>query len=438
MTLPGPRLQNLGTPSAEKSKALVTWLQDNGMYLSEKATWGRPKHPLAIANETSEDGESSGRGLVAVKGIVQGESIFEVPFDVVLTKDRALEEVPGLPEDIDDYVAIAVLLMQERAKGEDSFWKPYLDILPKDDELIPLFRWSQQDMLLLEGSPCIPAALSLKAKLQSEFETVQEQVFEGRRDKFPEHVYTFEAWEWAFAVLFSRAINLTAIEKIALVPYADLLNHNPFCSTYIDVTKRQFSNERYVSLYTDRPYSQMDQAFVTYGPKSNGELLLLYGFITDRNPYDSVDIVVSLAEDDELFDRKEQYLKESGLGMTSTFPLFRDRYPKELVEFLRFCVADEEEFETADFGDFINESNETLVAKSLIQACKTALGKYPQTREDDDKLMKDRSMYRMLEQKQRWAIRQRRAEKRILERTIANLEQEMRAPTFMFTQTGDT
>lgn len=436
MTLPGPRLENRQSPLAEKSAALVQWLKDNDMYLSELAGWGRAMHPLAIANETTDDGESSGRGLVAVKNISQGESVFEVPFRVVLTKERALKEVPELQEDIDEYIAIAILLIQERAKGEKSFWRPYLDVLPDDEQLIPLFRWNEDDMRLLEGSPCISAARSLKSKLATEFEKARNIVFEGRRDRFPEHVFTVEAWEWAFAILFSRAINLTVIQQIALVPYADLLNHNPFCSTYIDVVKEAFSDDRYVTLYTDRPYSKMDQVFVTYGPKSNGELLLLYGFITDRNPYDNVEIIVSLEESDQLYERKKKYLQESGVDTSATFPLYSDRYPMELIEFLRFCVCNEEELDSADFGDFINENNETLVARSLINACKEALAKYPQTREEDDKLIADRSTYRLLRQKQRWAIRLRRAEKRILERTIANLEQEMIDPTFMFTQTS--
>lgn len=437
MKLPGPRLENRTSPLVQESEAFVNWLEDNGMYLSKVATWGRPRHPMAIANETTDDGESSGRGLVAVKGIVQGEPLFEVPFEVVMTKRRALEDIPELREDVNEYIAIATLLVQERAKGDDSFWKPYLDVLPKDEDLIPLFRWSEEDVVLLKGSPCITAAQSLRAKLAAEFASAEDEIFSSNRDKFPAGVFTLEAWEWAFAILFSRAIMLTAEQRVALVPYADLLNHNPFCSTYIDVQEKQLTGKRFVSLYTDRPYAQMDQVFVTYGPKSNGDLLLLYGFITDRNPYDSVDLVVSLSEEEELFKRKKEYLDESGVDTTATFPLYSDRYPMELIEFLRFCVAGEEELDNGDFGDFINEVNETLVARTLIGACKAALARYPQTREDDDKLMADRSMYRMLGQKQRWAIRQRRAEKRILERTIANIEQEIRAPTFMFTESKE-
>lgn len=444
-----PRIHPLITPSlslspsipktdeAKKSSVLSDWLQENDMYLSPLATWGRPKHPLAIANETSEDGESSGRGLVAVKSIIQGEPIFEVPFELVITKEAAQKAIPSLPENVDEYIAIAIFLIQQRQKGEDSFWKPYLDILPPDEELIPLFRWDDEDLQLLKGSPTLTAAESLNQKLHREFEECNQSIFAKNRQLFSEEVYNYAAWEWAFAVLFSRAIMLTSAQQIALVPYADLLNHNPFCSTFIDFHTKPFSDEKVIAYYTDRPYNQMDQVFVTYGPKSNGDLLLLYGFVTDRNPYDSVDLVVSLDKDDPMYDRKAEYLKSCGVEEYTSFPLYRDRYPMELIEYLRFCVASEEEYKSnPDFGDFVNENNETLVARAIIDGCQNALKGYPQTREEDDKLINDSSLFRMFTQKQRWAVRQRRAEKRILERTIANIEQEMTDPTFMFVDTS--
>lgn len=436
---PGPRLGKVSVKNSEAAKqsaALVAWLEANGTYLSPVATWGKPKHPLAIANETTDDGEYSGRGCVAVKGIVQGEPLFEVPLSVIMSKERALELVPCLPEETDEYIAIAILLIQERARGTDSFWKAYIDVLPRDEELVPLFRWNEADLELLKGSPCVTAGISLRSKLSVEFHAIDDTVFCKDRARFPADVFDIAAWEWAFAVLFSRAIMLTKEQRIALVPYADLLNHNPFCSTYIDVQKTTLTGDRFVTLYTDRPYSRMDQVYVTYGPKSNADLLLLYGFVVDRNPYDSVEINVSLGEGDPQYERKAQYLRESGVETTSAFPLYRDRYPMELIEFLRFCMADEKEME-ADFGGFINERNETAVAQSLIMACKAAIAGYPQTIEDDDKLLKDRSMYQIFDAKQRWAIRQRRAEKRILQRTIATIEQELSEPTFMFSESGE-
>ncbi len=431
----GPRLDSpvVNSEAAEKTAKFEEWLIENGMYLSKLATWGKPKHPLAVANETTDEGEPSGRGLIAVKPITQGESLFNVPVELILSQQRAVQEIPQLPSDIDDYLAIATLLMRERGRGENSFWKPYLDVLPADEEIVPLFRWTEEDLEVLKGSPSLAAARNLRMKLEKEFKEMELKIFSKHRELFPEDSFNYHRWEWAFAVLFSRAIMLTNAGYVALVPYADLLNHNPFVSTFIDLEGKLFSDDKFVTLYTDRPYPQMAQVYVTYGPKPNSELLLLYGFVVDRNPYDSVDITVSLNEDDPLWERKRQYLAESGVKPTSSFPLYRDRYPMELVEFLRFCVATEEELDTADFGEFVSTENENQVANALIEACRSALETYPTTIEEDETLIKDRPLYMMLEQKRRWAIRLRVSEKRILRRTMLNIEQEMTDPSFLFT-----
>lgn len=437
----GPRLglapNSANADAKTKSAAFEQWLVNNNMYLSKKATWGEAKHGLAIADETTDEGEPSGRGLVAVKPIIQGELLFKVPLECVITKEKALSTFPGLPDDLDDYLAIAVLIIHERSLGEASFWKPYFDILPADEEFIPLFRWGEGELDLLKGSPTLAAAQSLSGKLRSEFDALETSLFANDRDRFPKEVFTRSAWEWAFAVLFSRGIMLSSEKTVALVPYADLLNHNPFCSTYIDIGKSMMTGDRFVTLYTDRPYSKMAQVFVTYGPKSNAELLLQYGFVVDRNPYDSVDVTVSLPASDPLYAEKRQYLLESGVQPSTKFPLYRDRYPMEMIEFLRFCVADAEEMESADFGDFVGERNETLVADALVEACKSAIEAYPTTIEEDEKLVKDRKMYRLFDTKTRCAIRQRLAEKRILQRTMVNIQQEMIEGTFLFKTSGE-
>jgi hypothetical protein len=414
------------------SAAFVEWLQAHGTYLSPKATWGRPRHPLAIADETTDDGEPSGRGLVAVKGLTQGEAMFQLPKELIVNKERAVELVPGLDRETDEFIAIAVLLVQERSKGDGSFWKPYLDILPRDEELNALFRWSEEDFEPLKASPTVAAAKSLRAKLRAEFEAMEEALFTGDRASFPEDVFTLDAWEWAFAVLFSRAIFLQKESAIALVPYADLINHSPFVSTYIDMQAELLTGEKYVSLYTDRPYNKMDQVFVTYGPKSNAELLVSYGFLVERNPYDAVDLATYPSTADPLYGEKVAFLASCGVDGPVDFPLYGDRYPMELIEFLRLCVCDADQIGSADFGNYVSEENESAAARALCDACEAALAAYPHTIEEDRALMADKALYRTLSVKARCAIRQRLGEKLILQRTMNNVERERAEPSFMF------
>lgn len=66
-----------------------------------------------------------------------------------MEKDALLSNMPN--------VALAVFLLLERFKGEDSFWKPYLDILPADYSTVLYF--DLEELKELEGSPTFEAAL---------------------------------------------------------------------------------------------------------------------------------------------------------------------------------------------------------------------------------------------------------------------------------------
>merc|ERR1719424_1967138 len=123
-------------------------------------------------------------------------------------------------------------------------------------------------------------------------------------------------------MLFSRAIRLDALSNgpaVALVPYADLINHSPFSTAYVNAQKGEkiagglFGQEDdTVVVFADRPFKKMEQFFISYGQKSNAELLLLYGFSLDRNPFNSVEISVGLLEEDPLYSEKYAFLQAPG------------------------------------------------------------------------------------------------------------------------------
>ena len=107
-------------------------------------------------------------------------------------------------------------------------------------------------------------------------------------------------FRWAFVILLSRAARLSSKangEELALVPYADLMNHSPYSNTYIDAQKSGLpllSRQEEVALYSDRNYRKFEQVFINYGEKSNADLLLLYGFALEKNPFNSGLIIHSI------------------------------------------------------------------------------------------------------------------------------------------------
>lgn len=449
-------------PKLTANTRLIQWLGEEGdMYLSEESTWGEAPHPMAISTETKDEitNESSGRGLLARRDVNEGDNLLKVPIKLCLTKGSARKALGKdvLSRDINEYLAIACQLIHERyVLGEKSFWKPYIDVLPETEEVNPTFTWSDEDLSFLNGSPIIAATKSLQMKLQREYDALlggEDGLINKYPDRFPKEHFTYENWVWAFTMLFSRAIRLRSLkagEALAMVPYADLINHSPFSQAYIDAREGGdwlfSSGEEEVILYADRGYRRMEQIYISYGQKSNAELLLLYGFAVERNPYNSVDVTVAIApltesfvkglDDDSvsvdpLAQEKLEFLESVGRESLVDFPCYADRYPVELLEYLRLMQMTPDDTRGKPLKDFdyarsISMANEAAVLTSVIEAVTMQLNKYPNTEEDDAALIKDKMLFRTLSYNQRMAIRHRRNEKRLLKRTIAALENQIR------------
>mmetsp|Transcript_20061 Transcript_20061/g.46319 ORF Transcript_20061/g.46319 Transcript_20061/m.46319 type:complete len:480 (-) Transcript_20061:337-1776(-) len=406
-----------------RETALIDWLQDNGVHLSTTAGWGRAAHPLRVESDTVDDFEPSGRGILARKSITQGEPIITINTKLVMTKQVA-QQVLG-EEVVDDgmgeYIALALLLVYERARGDDSFWAPYINILPTAEEVGQSFTWNDDELALLQGSEVVSTTRSFQAKLQAEYATVQQRTaLASAAGRELAEALTWEAFLWAMSMLFSRGIDLKKQQALALVPYADLLNHSPYSTSYFMENGIPFSSEKEVVLYADRNYARNDQVLISYGQKSNAELLLLYGFVVDRNLFDQVELAVSISDEDPRFDEKEAFLSMQGLKTKLSFPLLIDRYSSELMQFLRLgCVTPADgPLGALVYNKPISPENERDALEALRAGCERTLSAYPETEEEDAKLMENSRLFATLSRRQRMAVRLRRNEKRILLRTI--------------------
>ena len=363
-------------PNSKQAReaALVNWLADGGVWMSEKAGWGRAAHPLRVESDTVEDFELSGRGLLARKDVTQGEAIVQVPSKLLMTRRAAVRELGEriIPDSLGEYLAIALLLINERAKGADSFWAPYIGILPTTDEVGQTWTWSEEDLALLKGSGVVAATQSLRAKLDREYDTLIADIITP--NGLDPAIFSKEAFDWAMSMLFSRAIDLREVGELALVPYADLLNHSPYTSSYFYYNKIPLSNEREVTLYADRSYAKNDQLLISYGQKSNSELLLLYGFVIDRNLFDEVELTVALDPSDPRYDEKKEFLNAQGLQPAMQFPLLIDRYSSELMQYLRLCCVTPsmDDLGSYKYSDRISPSNERAALTTLREGCVAA------------------------------------------------------------------
>ena len=189
--------KNSINPKLSQNANLIAWLEEEGdVYMSDASTWGEAPHPMAISTETIDEttNETTGRGLLARRNINDGDELLMIPMKLCLTIDSAREALgdDAIPLGTNEYLAIAAHLIYERfVKGEKSFWKPYIDILPTVEEVNPTFTWSDEDLSFLEGSPVVPATKSLQIKLQKEYESFlggEGGLCERFPDRFPREV----------------------------------------------------------------------------------------------------------------------------------------------------------------------------------------------------------------------------------------------------------
>jgi histone-lysine N-methyltransferase SETD3 len=140
------------------------------------------------------------------------------------------------------------------------------------------------------------------------------------------------------------------------------------------------------------------QVFISYGPKSSGELLLSYGFCpaAGSNPHDAAHLTFSLDPKDPWLQAKQQALQQRGMSSSESFALRIDGLPAQLLPFLALCAVQPQSAEQVEeLADEVFASRwpvlggvscEQLALELLAKSCKAALKGYPQTPDADRQL----------------------------------------------------
>lgn len=207
------------------------------------------------------------RGLYAGADIAAGDVLLEVPRRCQLTPEDALgcvpvEAVRALAGGMADHVLLALLLLRT---ADDPAWRPFHDGLPASLPGHPLF-WSDADLAWLDGT-------SLR-RLVEDRRSLLEEELRGLRAL---GVAVVGDWQRARTLVSSRVFSGEGA-GVALVPFADLMNH-----AFVSQVTWGFEAERFV-LRARVPIRAGDEVCDDYGQKSNGRLLLHYGFTMPDNP----------------------------------------------------------------------------------------------------------------------------------------------------------
>ena len=148
-------------PEEDRFEAMIQWLKD-----------GNAQFPLLYLQYYDEDY----RGVHAVTKIPNNKIILEVPLSHIMTSDVAKASDIGQAiiksgcELNSTHSYLASYLLQEK-HNPNSFWKPYIRILPQHYKNMPVF-FEGADLDLLKGSFAIRKIIDRQEELKEEFENI--------------------------------------------------------------------------------------------------------------------------------------------------------------------------------------------------------------------------------------------------------------------------
>lgn len=172
---------------------------------------------------------------------------------------------------------------------------------------------------------------------------------------------------------------------------------------------------RCVELKADRDIAVGQSVSAWCGPQPNSRLMLNYGIVDEDNPYDKLQVTVTLPNTDPLFRLKRTVLAAQQLTTAHTFDMQRKQpLPPQLLPFLRIVLADSEQaVNSIKFGaeaEPLSPETESQAVSQIIAYLDARLARYPRSIEEDTAIIESTEMI----PRQKVAARLTRIEKTIL------------------------
>lgn len=346
-------------------------------------------------------------GAVASSEIKSGDFLLRVPQELLITPDViSTLEITKYEDFKLSYEPLMLWLLHERANA-NSFWLPYLRILPTSFEFHPFF-WTDEQLALTVGTG-LPDAIIERRKLLPQTYKLLSDNWVVKNNLLPS--FTYDEYIWAFMVVQTRAWSLDG--KLTLVPLADMLNHD---STAGVGNLLEVDGKNFFTINATRDYEQGAQVFDSYGPRSNFDLLKSYGFVLENNPFDSATLHFSLKSTNLVQAIAEPLLRKAEPNY-ETVSVFPNRRPDALLRLFRISELNFQELEKIKEileGKPVSLHNELKAYRSAISLLAQVLKSYSTTVEQDNELLKSENLSSI----ERTAISFRRGQKVIVQNVI--------------------
>ena len=323
------------------------------------------------------------RGMEALETLKAGDVAVQLPRTSALFIEPNTKGPVECPPDVWNkqpwFAKLALRVMLERAKGKDSDYAGYIISLPEKED-IPFF-WPEKDLLDLRYPSLIQSIKKQKREWQELADTLAREAPELKLDKglflsslslvrsrsfsgpyigskLPDRIrlgiliLLLAAANILFSGTESIAQTVNAVVSVSvfnflydvflsqrlkvylLAPGVDFMNHD--CNVQSDLKYDYFSDGYSVRL--DRDYDVGDQVFISYGSRSNDDLLQYYGFIEENNPHDTVRVEMGMVKLYQLFEEIHGEPSVPIDVVPADIDVYREGFDSSVVETLRSWI----------------------------------------------------------------------------------------------------
>ncbi|KAI8972351.1 hypothetical protein BDB01DRAFT_730281 [Pilobolus umbonatus] len=310
--------------------------------------------------------------MMATEDIEAGEVIVSVPKKFLMTNE-SISKLYGPQHQLTSHQLLALYLVLLK-QDPQSWWKPYLELLPMHFNTMPV----RYPPTLVHHLPD-----SLQQEVAQQRENIQAdymacmKYYKTLGNKVDLSVdITYDEYEWAWLCVNTRCIHMNIADStkngsIALAPMLDFLNH----TTEAQITSGFNKNTQSFEITTFTPYKKGEQVYINYGPHDNLAMLREYGFVLKENKYNFVLVdkpVMKLFESSQ--DKKEIL---EGAGYWEDYSIKSDEISFRLMAALRLLAINQNRdimsWHDVIMGeiDMIHKENERralLLLQSICQA----------------------------------------------------------------------
>lgn len=342
--------------------------------------------------------EAEGCGLVAQEPVKAGQLVLRVPISLCVhveavhlsvLRDVVAAEPQLLAEEAQDEL-LALVLMAERRAGRDSFWWPYLKVMPGEYDT-PLY-WGEEERRYLAGTNVGLLTVIMERRIAQDWK----ENHAGLVQKYPDVLggLTLQDYIWALSTIWSRAVG---VERgvghrylRCLAPALDMCNHHPSAAMGLEDLLKYEAETDSLCFRPATPVTQGQQCHLLYGPYSNAKLLYSYGFVAAQNPHRGVDYWVKVPS--TAFDAawKTEELLAHDLTREQTYDfngtLLGNGVTTALMATVRMIHLTPEEYKDVEKvfrGEIVSLRNEQASFNGLATFLEKKVSSYPTTVEED-------------------------------------------------------